>query len=713
MPSQNFTSPPFRSLGEIPRTLAEILSYPERSIPFPERSRRAGLAVEGRVLVALEIIVTPIPTFPLETGGRGVAEVYDGAPSQPSRNSLPPRFSGGGLGWGADLGVAEVTDSGLLLPLDMTMVKVYVVTLATAPRPKRQAVSDQPTNAGLRRPKTDDTRQRPAHQTSDQHLKGGTMNRSANPQNQPNFFDARGSVIPFVAVLMPVLLGMVALAVDVGYNRANKAQMENTTAAAALACQSYLSSTPDDVTIADAKAKAKLYAGNNYNRVMGIGSITLADSDIQVGYWYEGSATGSGSFTPKTVAQATANPSEPINACKVSAPAAASGSTVPTFFSRIWGINQTSVLDTYAVAVYGVSTKPINLYFTQDVTQSFSSVSADPDGSGTATGGAANVADQALAKCVQDRKASGSKVGLTTYDLFVNDPSPDPTTASIKLLVDGTGTATMVDGVTGAGSVTGASSTTPGGIQNALAYMTPQTCATTVNGVLNCTNTQSGIVASISQLDKLFGSATTTAQIKAITDVDSMDYALFVSTDGDANQILTTLKPSGSGTAGSWTATVADIQTEVNAEIAAGTWPADAGSPTTTPTYTGNGSQSNIDVFYDYWANFWKGYCGVSTVTSTGTPPTFAAAQHNFIAQACAEKAAKSACDKGYKIYASYYVGSVATTNATNAKRYTCDNLTAGDDLETPFFFKPTSAADLLNKAESICKDATSLVDQH
>ena len=192
---------------------------------------------------------------------------------------------------------------------------------------------------------------------------------------------------------------------------------------------------------------------------------------------------------------------------------------------------------------------------------------------------------------------------------------------------------------------------------------------------------------------------------------------MFVSTDGDANQILTTLQPTGSGTSGSATNTVAltAITSEIDTAIADGRWPADAGSPTTTPTYTGQGTAANptnVDKFYDYWADFWRGYCGVSTVTSTGTPPTFAAPEHDFIAQACAEKAAKSACDRGYTVYASYYTGSLTTTNPNNAKRYTCDSLTSLDATETNFFFQPTSAEDLLNHVGDVCKDATTLVDQ-
>ena len=89
--------------------------------------------------------------------------------------------------------------------------------------------------------------------------------------------DERGSVLPIVGVCMLAILGVAALAIDLGYQRALQSQLSATADAAALAAASEL---PDSTKAAEAAAK---YAEFNMPREEH-GDVLRPD-DIEFGHW--------------------------------------------------------------------------------------------------------------------------------------------------------------------------------------------------------------------------------------------------------------------------------------------------------------------------------------------------------------------------------------------------------------------------------------------
>ncbi len=190
---------------------------------------------------------------------------------------------------------------------------------------------------------------------------------------------ARGGVAVTFAVVLPVLIGLTALAVDVGYLFASKAQLENASAAAALACESGMATDA-----ATAVSRAKLYGQNN--SVMGV-PVIIQNADVQFGNWNVATRI----FTPQS---GTVQP----DACRVTANVAA-----PTFFASIFGV--ASVNETArAVATFGTASKSWNLVIVQDVTASFKNQVSH-----------AIAADQALLGCVKTHTGTGTHVGLTEF----------------------------------------------------------------------------------------------------------------------------------------------------------------------------------------------------------------------------------------------------------------------------------------------------------
>src|SRR5712692_4109059 len=108
----------------------------------------------------------------------------------------------------------------------------------------------------------------------------------------------RGGIAPLTCVLLVFILGTVAFAVDISWIALAKSELQNTAAAAALAGanklgdnyvlfnlpgQSSLNKTTlATAAISSAKATAKSYASSN--AAGGVSSLTLLDSDIDVGF---------------------------------------------------------------------------------------------------------------------------------------------------------------------------------------------------------------------------------------------------------------------------------------------------------------------------------------------------------------------------------------------------------------------------------------------
>lgn len=488
------------------------------------------------------------------------------------------------------------------------------------------------------------------------------MKKPANLRKRCVLFGSRGSILVIVALLMPVIIGFAALAIDVGMMYAGKAQQENAVAAASLACQSGISEMQSTPT--KPFTQAILYAQKN--NVMGVPlSLTTqqmsqmsATSDIQLGKWYNGTFTRS----------LNSCASNSCNSCQITATVTAS-----SFFGKILGSNSYTK-KSVAIAMYGASTKPVNMVLTQDITQSFNSeVHPAPNL------GIANKANQILATCVKDRRATGSTIGLTMFS----------STATTKLLP----TAAMVDAVTGANAIVAA-----------ISAMDYDRCL--VNGrLVACTNTQAGIVKATASLDNLLKNMTATEKAAALA---LKDYALTVTTDGAPNLEITIIPPTPTSTAQN-----NDHIAYKAAQIALGNWPDDSTAATPSPPTYPVGKKGDpptsrqIDTFnHDwstYWSDYWSHYCS--------SP------------QACAVKAAKAACNKGYKIYVVYYEGN-GGASALDAKALSnnpdpankCNPVLTGQTqssaAETPFFFKAPAPDDLTSKAANICLDAPTLVYQ-
>jgi Flp pilus assembly protein TadG len=195
----------------------------------------------------------------------------------------------------------------------------------------------------------------------------------------------RGSVAITTALLMPLFLGLAALAVDIGFAWASKAQLETATQAAALACQYGLSS---DTTTATNNGIT--YAG--YNTVMG-SPLALSSASFTFGNWNSTSRTFSAVSLP-LAAGAT------VDSCKVSA-----NITSPLFFGRALGRTSVNVTSN-AIAQFGSTTKSWNLAVAEDITASFSAeLNSD----------APQNADTALLDCLVTHTGSGSFFGYTEF----------------------------------------------------------------------------------------------------------------------------------------------------------------------------------------------------------------------------------------------------------------------------------------------------------
>jgi len=98
-------------------------------------------------------------------------------------------------------------------------------------------------------------------------------------KNRKNQENQRGAVIIFVAVTMVVFIGLLALAIDVGFLMAARNELQNSADSAALAGASQLARDKDVNTIKQAAVKAAgLNKASNTN-------INLSPGDIELGRW--------------------------------------------------------------------------------------------------------------------------------------------------------------------------------------------------------------------------------------------------------------------------------------------------------------------------------------------------------------------------------------------------------------------------------------------
>ena len=163
--------------------------------------------------------------------------------------------------------------------------------------------------------------------------------------------DQSGTVAILVAFVMVVLIGITALAVDIGYVATTKNELQNVADAAALAGANQLGAIYKTMTYEEQQAYvcdpstivsiAQDVAGKNQ---AGAQSITINSADVEIGQWDGDNLT----FT-QTLAQP--------DAVKVTArrDGAANG-PITTFFARIFGINTVGVWADATAALTGQST---------------------------------------------------------------------------------------------------------------------------------------------------------------------------------------------------------------------------------------------------------------------------------------------------------------------------------------------------------------------
>lgn len=195
----------------------------------------------------------------------------------------------------------------------------------------------------------------------------------------------RGVVLVWVAILMVVLLGCVALAVDVGYLYLTRAQLQNAADAGALAA---MAAIRDGQTKTQAQQEAALVAESNEAAAKNVrlnpdqdvvfGSYSFATRRFQPG----------GYFADATAAQVTARRT-----------AGSPAGPVPLFFANVLGRHEA---DVSATGIAAVGKREIVIL--QDCSRSFTNEIED-----------AKVADWALVQQMAEQNLSGDRVGLVTF----------------------------------------------------------------------------------------------------------------------------------------------------------------------------------------------------------------------------------------------------------------------------------------------------------
>ena len=162
----------------------------------------------------------------------------------------------------------------------------------------------------------------------------------------------RGVTAIVIAIVLPVLIGVVALAVDVGYLAATKNELQNIADASALAGARKLGSiyqtksyeeqqsyVCDPVPIKDVVKEI-----GSKNRAGGKDNIVINDGDIIIGDWNGGAQTLTATLNQPDAVEVTARRDGGANG------------PIVTFFARIFGIDTEDVVADATAALTGQST---------------------------------------------------------------------------------------------------------------------------------------------------------------------------------------------------------------------------------------------------------------------------------------------------------------------------------------------------------------------
>jgi hypothetical protein len=148
-----------------------------------------------------------------------------------------------------------------------------------------------------------------------------------------NLLDERGVALVYLAVVLVVLLGLAALAIDMGYMYVNKAKLQNAADAGALAGAGRLFPGPY-TEMTSARRVAKTFADSNFGLNLDTNTTNDPGGDIVLGNWNRASTPP---FTPSGT---------PLNAVKVLARRTGDTGTgigpnskFDLFFSKVLGVN--------------------------------------------------------------------------------------------------------------------------------------------------------------------------------------------------------------------------------------------------------------------------------------------------------------------------------------------------------------------------------------
>jgi hypothetical protein len=194
----------------------------------------------------------------------------------------------------------------------------------------------------------------------------------------------RGVVLAWLGMLLFVVFGMSALAIDLSYLAVTKGELQNAADAGALAA---ISALKTGQSRSEAVAAAQAVAAKNAATGQ---SVELASSDVTFGSY----DADTNSFEKESFSNASA--------VRVTARRAgdAPGGPVGLFFAGIWGQNSTD-LDAQAIAAM----RKRDIVIVQDITYSFLQEIED-----------AKLADAALVNQIAKQALAGDRVGVVTFN---------------------------------------------------------------------------------------------------------------------------------------------------------------------------------------------------------------------------------------------------------------------------------------------------------
>lgn len=208
--------------------------------------------------------------------------------------------------------------------------------------------------------------------------------------------EQNGQVLPWVAFMMILFLGMAAFVLDVGHAYFCLRQLQAATDAAALAGAQSLKDSDPTSTV---NAYSALSGGYNTNPAL---TLNGANSVSMVPGYPKYTCLGS------SITQAACTGPEAANAIQVKEQA-----IVPTFFAQVFGIKSLAISAVATSAIVGARNQPTNIAIILDTTASMTTV----DSNCTSSGGSAEriqCAEQGVATLLANLSPCNTALGCGT-----------------------------------------------------------------------------------------------------------------------------------------------------------------------------------------------------------------------------------------------------------------------------------------------------------